>query len=183
MTEVRMPATLWLVADARMSVHRGDLRTAAERLRRAQLGRVYLPWAVPWYGVRALTEMAHVQLLCNDGAGARTSVAQARDIARSRPQLGTLIRRLEEIELRARRGADATRGGSTLSPAELRLLPLLQTYLSFKEIGQRLGISSNTVKTEAMSIYGKLGASTRSEAVEQAVAAGLLEDAFPVTDR
>ena len=70
------------------------------------------------------------------------------------------------------------RGGSTLSPAELRLLPLLQSYLSFKEIGQRLGISSNTVKTEAMSIYGKLGASTRSEAVEQAIAAGLLEDAF-----
>jgi hypothetical protein len=51
-------------------------------------------------------------------------------------------------------------------------------HLSFKEIGQRLGISSNTVKTEAMSIYGKLGASTRSEAVEQAIAAGLLEDAF-----
>jgi LuxR family maltose regulon positive regulatory protein len=176
--DLLIPGTLWLVADARMSVHRGDLRTAAERLRRAQLGRVNLSSAIPWYAVRALTEMAHVQLLCGDGAGARTSVAQARDILRSRPLLATLVERLEEIELRARRSADGMRGGSTLSPAELRLLPLLQSYLSFKEIGQRLGISSNTVKTEAMSIYGKLGASTRSEAVEQAIAAGLLEDAF-----
>ena len=173
-----VPGTLWLVADARMSVHRGDLRTAAERLRRAQLGRMNLSTAMPWYAVRTLTEMAHVQLLCGDGAGARTSVAQARDILRSRPLLGVLVTRLEEIEARARRIADGMRGGSTLSPAELRLLPLLQSYLSFKEIGQRLGISSNTVKTEAMSIYGKLGASTRSEAVEQAISAGLLEDAF-----
>ena len=62
-----------------------------------------------------------------------------------------------------------------------RLLPLLQTYLSFKEIGARLSISANTVKTEAMTIYGKLGASTRSEAVERAVAAGLLEDPFAET--
>jgi LuxR family maltose regulon positive regulatory protein len=179
--DLLIPGTLWLVADARMSVHRGDLRTAAERLRRAQLGRVNLSTAIPWYAIRALTEMAHVQLLCGDGAGARTSVAQAREILRSRPLLGALVTRLEEIEARARRSADGMRGGSTLSPAELRLLPLLQSYLSFKEIGQRLGISSNTVKTEAMSIYGKLGASTRSEAVEQAIGAGLLEDAFGTT--
>jgi LuxR family maltose regulon positive regulatory protein len=173
-----IPGMLWLIADARMSVHRGDLRTAAERLRRAQLGRIHLSTAIPWYAIRTLTEMAHVQLLCGDGAGARTSVAQAREILRPRPLMGALVARLEEIEAHARRTADGVRGGSTLSPAELRLLPLLQSYLSFKEIGQRLGISSNTVKTEAMSIYAKLGASTRSEAVEQAIAAGLLEDAF-----
>jgi len=52
---------------------------------------------------------------------------------------------------------------------------LLTTYLSFEEIGERLFISRNTVKTHSMSIYGKLQASSRREAVERAVELGLLE--------
>jgi DNA-binding CsgD family transcriptional regulator len=42
---------------------------------------------------------------------------------------------------------------ASLSPAELRLLPLLATHLSFREIGERLYISRSTVKTEAASAY------------------------------
>jgi predicted DNA-binding protein (UPF0251 family) len=34
--------------------------------------------------------------------------------------------------------------------------PFLPTYLTFEEIGDRLSISRHTVKTRAMSIYGKL---------------------------
>jgi LuxR family maltose regulon positive regulatory protein len=52
---------------------------------------------------------------------------------------------------------------------------MLPYYLSFREIGQRLGVRESTVKTHAGSIYGKLGASTRGEAVDLAVEAGLLE--------
>ena len=59
------------------------------------------------------------------------------------------------------------------------MLALLPYYLSFKEIGQRLGVKATTVKTHALSIYGKLGASTRSEAVDLAVEAGLLERFAP----
>ena len=43
-----------------------------------------------------------------------------------------------------------------------------------REIGQRLGVRESTVKTHADSIYGKLGALRRGEAVELAVEAGLL---------
>ena len=71
-------------------------------------------------------------------------------------------------------------GASTLTAAELRVLAMLPYYLSFKEIGQRLGVKGTTVKTHALSIYGKLGASSRSEAVDLAVEAGLLEP-FPAT--
>ena len=52
---------------------------------------------------------------------------------------------------------------------------MLPYYLSFRQIGQRLGVRESTVKTHTDSIHGKLGASTRGEAVELAVAAGLLE--------
>jgi LuxR family maltose regulon positive regulatory protein len=45
----------------------------------------------------------------------------------------------------------------------------------FPEIASRLFISRNTVKTEAVAIYRKLGVSSRSEAIERAVEVGLLE--------
>jgi LuxR family maltose regulon positive regulatory protein len=48
-------------------------------------------------------------------------------------------------------------------------------YLSFQEIADGLSVSRNTVKTQALSIYGKLQASSRGEAVERAVELGLLE--------
>ena len=61
-----------------------------------------------------------------------------------------------------------------LSPAELRLLPYLQTHLTVREIGERLFVSRNTASSEIGSIYRKLGASSRSDAVRQAMAVGLL---------
>jgi DNA-binding CsgD family transcriptional regulator len=62
-----------------------------------------------------------------------------------------------------------------LSPAELRLLPFLATHLSLRGIGERLFITRNTVKSEAISAYRKLGVSSRSEAVELAAKLGLIE--------
>ena len=60
----------------------------------------------------------------------------------------------------------ASRGRpDTLTPAEVRLLPLLATRLTFPLIAERLGISRNTVKTQAISTYRKLGVSSRNEAV------------------
>jgi LuxR family maltose regulon positive regulatory protein len=64
---------------------------------------------------------------------------------------------------------------STLTAAELRLLPLLATHLHFSEIGQRLFISKHTVKTQAISIYRKLEVSSRSQAIERVQEIGLLE--------
>ena len=65
-------------------------------------------------------------------------------------------------------------GGTPLTPAELRLLPYLQTHLTFREIGQRLFVSRNTVSSEVGSIYRKLGVSSRSDAVQHATTVGLL---------
>ncbi len=62
-----------------------------------------------------------------------------------------------------------------LTAAELRLVPMLATHLSFREIGTRFFLSRNTVKTQAISVYRKLGASSRSEAVARAHGLGLIE--------
>ena len=64
-------------------------------------------------------------------------------------------------------------GPSSLTAAELRVLPLLSTHLSFREIGDRLSVSFHTVKSQAYSIYQKLGVSSRSQAVARSHELGL----------
>jgi len=66
-------------------------------------------------------------------------------------------------------------GASALTTAELRLLPLLSTHLSFPQIAGEMFLSPYTIKSQAMSIYRKLGASSRSQAVARSLELGLLE--------
>jgi ATP/maltotriose-dependent transcriptional regulator MalT len=70
-------------------------------------------------------------------------------------------------------GTPATDG--VPSAAELSVLQLLATDLSRREIGERLFLSVNTVKTHTRSLYRKLGVSSREEAVVRAAALGLLD--------
>jgi LuxR family transcriptional regulator, maltose regulon positive regulatory protein len=74
----------------------------------------------------------------------------------------------------AERGPSAP-GASSLTAAELRLLPLLSTHLSFPEIAAEMFLSPHTIKSQANSLYRKLGASPRSQAVTRARELGLLE--------
>jgi LuxR family transcriptional regulator, maltose regulon positive regulatory protein len=63
--------------------------------------------------------------------------------------------------------------GEPLTAAELRVLKLLPTS-TYLDIAATLFISRNTVKTHLRSIYSKLGAASRSEAIERAVDLRLL---------
>ena len=69
----------------------------------------------------------------------------------------------------------AANGHWALTPAELRTLQYLPTHYSFREIGEQLVVSVNTVRSQAQALYRKLGASTRREAVERARTRGLIE--------
>ena len=60
---------------------------------------------------------------------------------------------------------------------------MLSTHLSFKEIGERLHVSRNTIKTQAISVYRKLGVSSRSEAVALAEELGLVGAVESLADR
>jgi LuxR family maltose regulon positive regulatory protein len=159
---------------ARAALHRGDLAGARDRLARAARLRPLLTHAIPWASVQTLLEMGRAYLLLDDTAGARAVLSQARSILRLRPDLGVLPAEVEELWAKLDTARQVGKGASSLSTAELRLLPLLATHLSFPEIGQRLYVSRNTVKTQAVSIYRKLGASSRSEAVQRLREIGLL---------
>jgi LuxR family maltose regulon positive regulatory protein len=101
---------------------------------------------------------------------------EAREVLAVKPKLGVLSSGVEALaeEIDAM-PASGSGGGSGLTAAELRLLPLLATHLSFREIGERLFVSRNTIKTQAISVYRKLGVSSRSEAIERAVGLGLVD--------
>ena len=61
-----------------------------------------------------------------------------------------------------------------LTPREIDVVELLAEGLSNKAIAVRLGISDQTVKFHVASIYGKLGAANRTDAVRRAVRRGLI---------
>lgn len=61
-----------------------------------------------------------------------------------------------------------------LTRREMTVLELLPTHLSYTQIGERLFLSVNTIKTNLKSTYRKLGVSTRAEAVDAAIDLGLL---------
>ena len=168
-------------ATARVAIAQGKGARARQALAAAHRLRPMLTHAVPWFSVQAQLELAAAHLDLGDPRGATTLYHEAEEILRRRPQLGTLVARAESIRSRIPETPDGSSGwAATLTAAELRLLPLLTTHLSFREIAERLLVSRNTVKTQAISIYRKLDASSRSEAIERAVALGLV-DAAPAS--
>jgi DNA-binding NarL/FixJ family response regulator len=70
-------------------------------------------------------------------------------------------------------GADG-QAGDLLTPREKEVLQLLAQGLPNKQIAQRTGISENTVKYHISSIYSKLGASNRTEAVRFGAHRGII---------
>jgi LuxR family maltose regulon positive regulatory protein len=164
------------VASARAALRAGDHDGARAELAAAHRLRPILTWAFPTIAVQTRLELARVHVGLSDGPGARTLLAEVDEILAHRPDLGTLT--TQAVELRTHIGSVRSGwspGPTTLTAAELRLLTFLPTHLSFREIGARLFVSPNTVKTQAISIYRKLGVSTRSDAVQAARDLRLLE--------
>jgi LuxR family maltose regulon positive regulatory protein len=158
---------------ARVAVHQGEVEQAQEQLARATRLRPLLTYALPYFAVQTLLELGRVCLALDDAAGARVVLRQARDVLRRRPDLGILPGQADELRSKLDISRGRAVGAWALSTAELRLLPLLPTHLTFAEIGERLSVSQHTVKTQALSIYRKLGVSSRGQAVQRAQQLGL----------
>jgi LuxR family maltose regulon positive regulatory protein len=164
------------VAVARAALHEGRQSDARAALTRAHRLRSLLDHAMPWMTIQVGLELTRAHLALGEPAAARAALTESERVLERRPNVGFLA--MEARELRERVAATSGPAGSaamSLTGAELRLLPYLATHLSYPEIGQRLFISRHTVKAEATSIFRKLTASSRSEAIERAVEVGLLE--------
>jgi LuxR family transcriptional regulator, maltose regulon positive regulatory protein len=174
--EESLTTPLVCAVHARTALHREDRRAASQELVTAQRSRSLLTYAFPHIAVQARLELARVHLALADPAGARTLVREIDEILGRRPGLGILDDQARALrdQLASERGS-VLPGASALTAAELRLLPLLATHLSFPQIGEELFLSRHTIKSQAISIYRKLGVAARSPAVTRARELGLLE--------
>jgi LuxR family maltose regulon positive regulatory protein len=161
---------------ARVAAHHGDVVKTHDLAARATRLRPLLTHALPVVSMQALLDLANAQLATGDLGGARAVLQQAQEIVEQRPDLGLLPQ--QTAELQEKLGSlDVVVGGgaSSLTRAELRLVPLLCTHLTLNEISERLYVSRNTIRTQTASIYRKFGVSSRSEAVRTMHEQGLIE--------
>jgi LuxR family maltose regulon positive regulatory protein len=131
----------------------------------------------PWLNLQARVVLARAAHMRGNRVEAAALVDEAEATLEATPgadrveeQLATLRRELST------RDTSQSFGPSSLTTAELRVLQWLPTHLSVAEIADRLYVSRNTVKSQTIAIYRKLGTSSRGGAVEIATAAGLLGD-------
>jgi LuxR family maltose regulon positive regulatory protein len=168
-------SALALAASARAMLRHGLWEKARHQLTLAENLMPTLTHALPWLAVQVRLEVGYACVTMRDRKGAQRMLEEARGILGVKPKLGALSAGVDaladEID---EMPTDGPGGNSALTAAELRLLPLLSTHLSFREIGERLFVSRNTIKTQAISVYRKLGVSSRSEAIARASELGLV---------
>jgi LuxR family maltose regulon positive regulatory protein len=166
---------LAFAASAATRAHHGRADEAKHDLRSGIELLTLLGDFLPWYGAEARILLAHASLWLADVVGARTLLAEASRLARRTSGAVIFQHWFDEAWSYMDALAETSLAGpSSLTIAELRILRFLPSHRSFREIAAQLGVSSNTVKTQAHAVYRKLGAASRSEAVLRATDAGLL---------
>ena len=168
-------SALAFAAAARLALHQGDLEGTNRQLTRAMRTRPTCTYVIPWLAVRLRLQLAKIYLALSDVTTAHHLMREIDDILIRRLSLGALAEdaRVFRVALTSRK-VTAASAGTPLSPAELRVLPYLQTHLTMPEIAGRLFVSQNTVRSQVGSIYRKFGVASRNDAVQHATEVGML---------
>jgi LuxR family maltose regulon positive regulatory protein len=130
-----------------------------------------------WYEAQTRVALARATLRLGDVTAARLHLAEATKAARETPGSPGLRAWLEDTRAQLDTAARVAGRAWSLTSAEVRVLQMLPTHLSYPAVAQRLQVSPNTVKTHVRAVYRKLGASSRGEAVALALTLGLLDGA------
>ncbi len=168
-------------AAARSSLRTGrwdEARDAIAKLER--LMPVLEQDSFPWFSLQMRIQLTRAYLALRDTSAAREQLTAIHQRLRVHPHVGILVEQARALEEEVDAMPEPDDPASTgLTAAELRLLPHLATHLSFREIGELLFVSRNTIKTQAISLYRKLGVSSRSTAIERAAHLGLVDPHLP----
>jgi LuxR family maltose regulon positive regulatory protein len=149
---------------------RGELAAAAPELEYC-VGNLRA-FGHPIYLANALIRQIPILRALGETNAAATAIAEARATVDSCPDAGILEERLAALERHP-----PTRPGrkdTALSERELTILRALAGPLSQRDIGRELYLSHNTIHSHTRSIYRKLGASSRAEALRHARERGLI---------
>jgi LuxR family maltose regulon positive regulatory protein len=164
-----------LAVAARVAIAEGRIDTGRAFLTKVNAMRPFSTAAIGWLAVAMRIHAIRAAIQLREPATARTLLVEAQEIIQARPDLGVLVEELAMLRPMVEGLRTAEPGPWTLTTAELRLLAYLPTHLTFREVAERMHLSPHTIKTQAMSIYGKLEVTSRREAIERAVEVGLLD--------
>lgn len=164
-----------LTAQALVLALRGDKAAASTGLATARRLSGLIEEIAPWFAVTGRLVQARTAILLGDGATARLLISEARRHMTPDLQASSASDSLKEAE--AALALLSIDGIATrpLTTAEMRILQFLPSHLTLPQIGEHLFLSPSTVKTHALSIYRKFDVASRGEAVNRAVALGLVE--------
>jgi LuxR family maltose regulon positive regulatory protein len=145
----------------------GDFETAMATLDHGLNLRRKVPGLSPWPTIHHLLVMGRVAIMANDLPLARRLLDEVSPLMRQYQQgMGAMNARLEELQKRQREGLTPGARTEALTAREIEVLRRLTSSLSLSEIASELYLSPNTVKTHTTTLYRKLGARSRSEAVK-----------------
>lgn len=158
------------------AVHKGDVAHARERIAHSERLVVALGRVAPALRAEVRATLAWTRLQLGDTTGVRQQLRDVRPLLATMPDAGGLRDRIATLDADVQAITDTIVGPLVLTIAERRVLAYLPMHLSLSEIAQRLFVSRNTVKSQAIAIYRKLAVSSRGAAVTRAQALGLLEE-------
>jgi LuxR family transcriptional regulator, maltose regulon positive regulatory protein len=176
--EERHPERVFaVVASGQIASLQGEFDTAARYL--AAGARLARFWGQQEWQLLISSWLAEAELRRGYPAAAREAMGEAYDVIDAGRGLPLATRIAEETAARLRlvtRRRTARHGPlvEELTDRELRILELLPSGLPLSTLAERLYLSVNTVKGYAKSLYRKLDASSRHEAVEIARDLGLI---------
>jgi LuxR family maltose regulon positive regulatory protein len=151
------------------------LEEAAGTLGTARRLTLLMRAIAPWFAVQGPVLQARCSIRLGDHEGARLLLAEGRAHVTDDLRGTWLVELADDTEALMRTVPERAHRATTLTPAEMRVLQFMPTHLTYPQVGEHLFLSANTVKTHALSIYRKLGVTSRDQAVLNARELGLLE--------
>ena len=142
---------------------------SAERFFADEVATVHHAWL--------LVLLARVRLRRGRLGEAEATLRSAREALGELRDSGLVPALADKVERDLEAASDRASSGEMLEPpseAELAVLRLLASDLSTREIGERLFLSQNTIRSHRRALYHKLGVHSRADAIARASALGLL---------
>ena len=143
---------------------------SAERFFSDEVATVHHTWL--------LVLLARVRVRRGRLAEADTALRSAREALGEIVDCGAVPALADEVQRELEHAKGRASRGEVLEPpseAEVAVLRLLASDLSTREIGDRLFLSPNTIRSHTRALYHKLGVHSRTDAIARATALGLLE--------
>ena len=142
---------------------------SAERFFADEVATVHHTWL--------LVLLARVRLRRGRLAEADVTLRSAREALAELSDAGPVPLLADQVKRELEAASDRASSGEMIEPpseAELAVLRLLSSDLSTREIGERLFLSQNTIRSHRRALYHKLGVHSRADAIARATALGLL---------